>query len=72
MRTETERPEGVQAGTLKIVGTGEENVKREVESLLNNEEEYTRMSNAKNPYGDGNASVRIADVLEEHLKNGRN
>ncbi|KAF0425511.1 UDP-N-acetylglucosamine 2-epimerase (non-hydrolyzing) [Pediococcus acidilactici] len=72
LRTETERPEGVQAGTLKIVGTDEENVKREVESLLNNEEEYTRMSNAKNPYGDGNASVRIADVLEEHLKNGRN
>lgn len=72
LRTETERPEGVQAGTLKIVGTDEAVVEKEIENLLNNEEEYKRMSDAKNPYGDGNASVRIADVLEEHLKNGRN
>lgn len=71
LRTETERPEGVQAGTLKIVGTDEAVVEKEIENLLNNEEEYKRMSDAKNPYGDGNASVRIADVLEEHLKNGR-
>ena len=64
MRDTTERPEGVEAGTLKLVGTKEENIYKSFKLLLENEDEYKKMSNAVNPYGDGNASKRIADVLE--------
>lgn len=67
MRDTTERPEGIQAGTLKLVGTDEEVIYTEFKKLLNNEEEYKRMSNATNPYGDGFACRRIADILIEHL-----
>ena len=63
MRDTTERPEGVAAGTLKLVGTDEETICREFSRLLSDEEEYAAMSRASNPYGDGHASERIADVL---------
>ena len=65
MRDTTERPEGIAAGTLKLVGTGESAIYENFKRLLEDEEEYKRMSGARNPYGDGFASKRIADVLEE-------
>ena len=63
LRDTTERPEGIKAGTLKLVGTDTENIYREVNRLLNNKDEYNKMSKASNPYGDGLASKRIADIL---------
>lgn len=63
MRDTTERPEGVAAGTLKLVGTDEETIYREFSRLLSDKAEYVAMSRASNPYGDGHASERIADVL---------
>lgn len=67
MRDTTERPEGIKAGTLKLVGTNEETIYAEFKKLLTNEEEYKCMSNASNPYGDGTACKKIADVLEKKL-----
>jgi UDP-N-acetylglucosamine 2-epimerase (non-hydrolysing) len=64
MRDTTERPEGIEAGTLRLVGTDENTIYRTVNLLLNDETEYRRMSHASNPYGDGFACKRIADVLE--------
>lgn len=64
MRDTTERPEGIEAGTLRLVGTDEENIYNNFKLLLENEEEYQKMSRASNPYGDGKASKRIADILE--------
>ena len=69
MRDTTERPEGIAAGTLKLVGTDEEIIYQNFKLLLENEEEYRKMSQASNPYGDGNASKRIADILEEKGEN---
>ena len=67
MRDTTERPEGIAAGTLKLVGTDEEVIYRSFKQLLEDEAEYAKMSNASNPYGDGHACERIADILtEEH------
>lgn len=63
MRDTTERPEGIAAGTLKLVGTDEETIYENFKLLLENEEEYAKMSNASNPYGDGFACKRIADIL---------
>ncbi|WP_180376323.1 non-hydrolyzing UDP-N-acetylglucosamine 2-epimerase [Ligilactobacillus salivarius] len=63
LRDTTERPEGVEAGTLKLVGTESEEVKKEMEELLDNDAEYQRMAQAKNPYGDGKASERILDAI---------
>ncbi len=63
MRDTTERPEGIDAGTLKLVGTNEETIYKEFKKLLENKEEYAKMSEASNPYGDGLASKRIADIL---------
>lgn len=63
MRDTTERPEGIEAGTLKLVGTDEEVIYNEFKNLLTNKTEYQKMSNASNPYGDGHASKRIADIL---------
>lgn len=63
MRDTTERPEGIQAGTLKLVGTLEEAIYDNFKLLLENEEEYCKMSGAANPFGDGNASKYIADIL---------
>lgn len=65
MRDTTERQEGVAAGTLKLVGTNEEDIYREFSRLLSDPEEYAAMSLASNPYGDGHASERIADILAE-------
>ena len=67
MRDTTERPEGIKAGTLKLVGTNEENIYTNFKLLLENEEEYQKMSNASNPYGDGTASRQIADILIKKL-----
>lgn len=63
MRDTTERPEGVAAGTLRLVGTGEETIYREFSRLLDDPAAYAEMSHASNPYGDGHASERIADIL---------
>ena len=67
MRDTTERPEGIAAGTLKLVGTDEEMIYKAFKRLLEDPGEYARMSEASNPYGDGLASKRIADVLERRL-----
>ena len=64
LRDTTERPEGVSAGTLKLVGTREEDIYRETVRLLTDREEYEKMSRASNPYGDGHASERIADAIQ--------
>lgn len=63
MRDTTERPEGIAAGTLKLVGTDENVIYRSFKQLLEDPAEYARMSNASNPYGDGFACKRIADIL---------
>lgn len=65
MRDTTERPEGIAAGTLKLVGTDEEVIYQSFKQLLEDQNEYHRMSHACNPYGDGFACKRIADILEE-------
>ena len=64
MRDATERPEGVDAGTLRLVGTNEEMIYSTFKLLLENKEEYDKMSGACNPYGDGHACERIADIFE--------
>ncbi len=64
MRNNTERPEGVKAGTLKLVGTNEKTIYENFKLLLDDEEKYRKMSETRNPYGDGKASKRIADILE--------
>lgn len=64
MRDTTERPEGIEAGTLKLVGTEEEVIYKSFKELLENKETYNKMAKANNPYGDGNACKRIADILE--------
>lgn len=64
MRDTTERPEGIDAGTLKLVGTNEEVIYNTFRKLLDDNIEYNNMSKASNPYGDGFASKRIADILE--------
>lgn len=64
LRDTTERPEGIAAGTLKLVGTDEEIIYKTFKKLLEDKDEYQKMSQASNPYGDGFASKRIADILE--------
>lgn len=65
MRDTTERPEGIKAGTLKLVGTNEEVIYSEFKRLLTDKEAYEAMSRASNPYGDGHACERIADILSK-------
>lgn len=65
LRDTTERPEGIEAGTLKLVGTDEETIYNETKRLLTDKEEYIKMSKATNPYGDGFASKRIVDAIIE-------
>ena len=65
MRDTTERPEGVEAGTLKLVGTNEETIYKEFTKLLDNKHEFIKMAKAANPYGDGHACERIANILED-------
>ena len=66
MRDTTERPEGIEAGTLKLVGTEEEVIYKTFKLLLEDKDEYEKMSHASNPYGDGFASRRISDILEDY------
>lgn len=68
VREETERPEGVEAGTAKLVGTSYEKLYSELDTLLSNDDEYNKMAKAVNPYGDGNASKKIVDVIERSSK----
>ena len=65
LRDTTERPEGITAGTLKLVGTNEDDIYNETTILLNNKNEYDKMSKASNPYGDGNTSKYIVDAIIE-------
>ena len=67
MRDTTERPEGVESGTLKLVGTKEETIYNEFTTLLTDQNLYNQMSKASNPYGDGFASARIVQILEDYL-----
>ena len=64
MRNTTERPEGIAAGTLRLVGTDEITIYKNFKELLENRQTYEMMAHASNPYGDGLASRRIADILE--------
>lgn len=66
MRDTTERPEGITAGTLKLVGTNEEIIYNNFKELLENQDSYNSMAHASNPYGDGFACKRIADILEQY------
>ena len=68
LRDTTERPEGIKAGTLKLVGTDEEIIYNETKKLLTDKEEYEKMSKASNPYGDGHASKYIVDAIEGFFK----
>lgn len=67
LRDTTERPEGISAGTLKLVGTDEDIIYKETKRLLTDSKEYERMSKASNPYGDGHASERIVDAIVEYF-----
>lgn len=67
MRDKTERPEGIAAGTLRLVGTNEETIYNNFKELLTDQKAYEKMSKASNPYGDGHASERIANILAEKL-----
>ena len=67
LRESTERPEGVEAGTLKVIGTKEETVFKALKQLLDNSYIYQNMCNAKNPYGDGQASERIVNHIKYYL-----
>ena len=65
MRETTERPESIDAGTVKLVGSDQENIIKEVQKLLNDDAEYQRMSRAHNPYGNGKASKKILNILKD-------
>ena len=69
LRDTTERPEGIDAGTLKLAGTDEETIYKLIKELLENKEEYDKMAHSANPYGDGKASQRIADAIIEKYSN---
>ncbi|MDQ0269263.1 non-hydrolyzing UDP-N-acetylglucosamine 2-epimerase [Cytobacillus purgationiresistens] len=68
LRDTTERPEGIEAGTLKLAGVEEENIYNMANTLLTDEGEYQQMAKAANPYGDGKASIRIADAIRYYFK----
>lgn len=68
MRDTTERPEGIEAGTLKLVGTCEEIIYTNFKQLLEDKILYSNMSNSSNPYGDGFASLKIADIIDSDAK----
>lgn len=67
LRKETERPEAIEAGTVKLAGVETEDIIRLTRELLEDEEIYQSMAKAVNPYGDGNACCRIADAIEWHF-----
>ena len=68
MRDITERPEAVKTGLVKLVGASYDNIIKQVSSLLDNDKEYQKMSKAQNPYGDGQASERILNILKNISK----
>ena len=68
MRDKTERPEGLEAGTLKVIGTDETRVFEAVKELIDDEEQYLKMSNAANPYGDGLAGKRIIKEVKNYFQ----
>jgi len=68
MRDTSERPEGIDAGSARLVGTDVETIVAETQKLLDNDDEYKRMSNVVNPYGDGKASKRIVEIISEHFR----
>ncbi|MBT9138629.1 MAG: UDP-N-acetylglucosamine 2-epimerase [Syntrophomonadaceae bacterium] len=68
MRDTSERPEGIEAGSARLVGTDIETIVAETQKLLDNNDEYKRVSNAVNPYGDGKASKRIVRIISEHFR----
>jgi UDP-N-acetylglucosamine 2-epimerase (non-hydrolysing) len=67
LRETTERPEAIQAGTVKLVGTNQNEIVREANLLLRDHNEYQKMANAVNPYGDGKAAERILQALRRYL-----
>ncbi len=67
LRDKTERTEGIEAKTLKLVGTNEDRIYNSVSDLLINKDNYVQMSKASNPYGDGNASKYIVDIIIKNL-----
>ena len=67
LRTETERPEAVEAGTVKVAGTREEDIVRLAGELLDDPDRYSGMANAVNPYGDGHASERITEIILKQM-----
>lgn len=69
LRNTTERPEGVKAGTLKLIGTSYDNVKKQMTKLLEDQTEYDKMAQARNPYGDGHAAERILTAIKEYFAN---
>lgn len=68
LRNTTERPEGIAAGTLKLVGTDEDTIFEECKLLIENKAKYKKMSLSSNPYGDGLASKRITDIISDRLE----
>jgi UDP-N-acetylglucosamine 2-epimerase (non-hydrolysing) len=68
LREKTERPEAVQAGTVKLVGTSREDIVRHAAELLENQESYEAMARVHNPYGDGHASGRIGELIHSYLR----
>ncbi|PKM67052.1 MAG: UDP-N-acetylglucosamine 2-epimerase (non-hydrolyzing), partial [Firmicutes bacterium HGW-Firmicutes-18] len=70
VRKETERPEGIEAGTAKLAGILEEDIYRMVSELIHDREKYDEMANAVNPYGDGKSAEKIRDILiDDHINN---
>jgi len=69
MRTETERPEGIEAGTAKLVGPFEDRIVAETETLLRDPAAYEKMAKAVNPYGDGHAAEKIVAIILKYLQN---
>lgn len=69
MRNDTERPEGVKSGTVKVIGSNSNDIIQNVSSLLDDISQYNEMSNALNPYGDGNASKKIVSILLDNMRN---
>jgi UDP-N-acetylglucosamine 2-epimerase (non-hydrolysing) len=67
MRDTTERPEAIEAGTVRLVGTDAVTIEREVANLLDDQQAYLRMSNSRNPYGDGTAAERICRAVERYF-----
>lgn len=68
MRENTERPEGIEAGVVKLAGTGKDDIKKIVQELINNEAAYKKMAASKNPYGDGQSAGRIMDIIAAHYE----